>query len=270
MRDRFACCKIAKTFAVSAVLIVFIAGLHPPARVWAADTSDSSVEEDFDDLDGLEDIEDDEYLREDIADDDAAWDPLVGWNRGVYTFNDKLYYWLVKPVAETYRKVLPRPARQGVRNFFHNLSVPIRFVNCLLQLKFQRANAELARFFFNSTRGVLGFGNPARHYPELNPPPEDTGQTLGYWGVGNGPYIVWPFLGPSTLRNSVGLVGDYLLNPISYSQSIFISVGVSAYVTVNQASLVIGEYEAIQEAAIDPYVAIREAYVDNREKMTAE
>lgn len=265
--------KATVTVGVAVILTLFVAGLLPTAGAWAADppvTSDGSLDEDLDDLDSLEDIEDDEYLKEEAADDDEAWDPLIGLNRGIYTFNDRLYYWLVKPVAEVYREVLPRPARTGVKNFFHNLSMPVRFVNCLLQLKFQRATAEIARFFFNSTRGILGFGNPARHYPELNPPPEDTGQTLGYWGIGNGPYMVLPLLGPSTLRNTVGLAGDYALNPVSYSQSIFFSVGVSAYVTVNQASLVIGDYEAIQEAAIDPYIAIREAYVDNREKMVSE
>jgi phospholipid-binding lipoprotein MlaA len=264
-----------KTKAATVVALVLTAalvalGAGPGARAWAADLSGAAAQEDLEDLESLDDLGDEAYLEAGQKAPDQAWDPLIGWNRGVYRFNDSLYYWVMKPVAEGYRYVVPLTARIWVKNFFLNLAMPIRFVNSLLQLKIRRAQAEFARFFFNSTYGILGFGNPASKYPELNPPPEDTGQTLGYWGIGAGPYIVWPLLGPSTLRDTFGLAGDYALYPVSYSRSLFFSVGVSTYTIVNQTSLAIGEYEAIQEAAIDPYIAIREAFVDNRRKMVAE
>ena len=268
---------IVSVITMAALLV--LSGVHSSAA-WAQagpSASDASTGNDststgdlVEDLESLDDLQLDEDLEKEVPPAESAWDPLIGWNRGVYRFNDRLYYWVLKPVSQAYREVVPLPARTGVKNFFYNLAMPIRFVNCVLQLKFHNATAEIARFFFNSTRGILGFGDPARDYPELNPPPEDTGQTLGYWGIGPGPYIVWPFLGPSTLRDSFGIAGDYVLYPVSYSRSIFFSVGVSLYSIVNQTSLVIGEYEAIQKAAIDPYIAIREAFVDNRKKLAAE
>lgn len=265
--------KAAAVLAVTMALVLSPMVAPLLSETWAEDPpSDAEAEnlDDLDELDSLEDFSDEEYAELDQAAPDEAWDPLVVLNRGMYHFNDKFYYWVLKPVARGYRYVVPLTARTWVKNFFHNLGMPIRFVNALLQLKIINAEAELARFFVNSSAGVLGFGNPAARYPELNPPPEDTGQTLGYWGLGAGPYIVWPFLGPSTLRDTFGLVGDYALYPVSYSRSLFFSVGVSAYSLVNQTSLVIGSYEAIQEAAIDPYIAIREAYVDNRKKLVDE
>jgi phospholipid-binding lipoprotein MlaA len=265
--------KAASTVAVAVMAAFFILVAHPESAVLAAEAPTASktpADEDLDDLDSLEDFSDKEYLDSESAAPQQAWDPFMGLNRGIYHFNDKLYYWVMKPVAEGYRYVVPRRGRTWIKNFFHNLAMPIRLVNSLLQLKIRRAQAEFARFFVNSTHGILGFGNPAAIYPELNPPPEDTGQTLGHWGIGPGPFLMLPFLGPSTVRDGIGLVGDYALYPVSYSRSIFFSVGVSAYVLVNQTSLVIGEYEALQRASIDPYIAIREAYVASRRKMVAE
>ena len=265
--------RAAAVLVVTLALVLSILSAPLSPKVYAGGSTgdnEAGTVESLEDLDSLEDFSDEEYAQIDQETPEKAWDPLIHLNRGMYHFNDKFYYWVLKPVARGYRYVVPLTARTGVRNFFHNLGMPIRFVNSLLQLKIVRAEAELARFFVNSWVGFLGFGNPAAKYPELNPPPEDTGQTLGYWGLGAGPYIVWPFLGPSTLRDTFGLAGDYALYPVSYSRSLFFSVGVSAYVLVNQTSLVIGEYEALQRASIDPYVAIREAFVDSRRKMVAE
>jgi phospholipid-binding lipoprotein MlaA len=194
-------------------------------------------------------------------------DPIYYWNKAMYHFNDKLYFWVIKPAAKEYNKVVPEVIRRGIRNFFYNLRFPIRVVNCLLQGKGNDVGMEFGRFVVNTTVGVLGFGNPAKDYPELNPTPEDTGQTFGRWGIGNGFYIVWPFLGPSTLRDSVGLVGDYFLYPVTYVEPIEVSTGIKVYEAFNEISFKIGDYESLIEGAIDPYLSIRDAYVQHRHKL---
>jgi len=197
-------------------------------------------------------------------------DPLSPWNRAMFHFNDKLYFWVLKPVTRGYRAVIPTPVRSGVKNFFYNLTAPIRMVSCILQGKGRAASAELTRFLINSTVGVLGFGNPAKRWPELNPSEEDLGQTLATYGIGNGFYIVWPILGPSTLRDSVGMIGDWFLNPVSYVDPIEAYLEIRAVETVNQTSFRIGDYESLKEAAIDPYVSFRNAYIQYRKKKVEE
>jgi len=166
--------------------------------------------------------------------------------------------------------VIPTPVRSGVKNFFYNLTAPIRMVSCILQGKGRAASAELTRFLINSTVGVLGFGNPAKRWPELNPSEEDLGQTLATYGIGNGFYIVWPILGPSTLRDSVGMVGDWFLNPVSYVEPTEAYLEIWAIEKVNETSFRIGDYESLKEAAIDPYVAFRNAYIQYRKKKVEE
>jgi len=197
-------------------------------------------------------------------------DPLSPWNRAMFHFNDKLYFWLLKPLSRGYRAVIPTPVRSGVKNFFRNITMPIRMVSCLLQGKGRAASAELSRFLINSTVGVLGFGNPAKRWPELNPSEEDLGQTLGSYGIGNGFYIVWPILGPSTIRDSIGMVGDWVLNPVSYVDPTEAYLEIRAVETVNETSFKIGDYESLKEAAIDPYVAFRNAYIQYRKKKVEE
>jgi len=197
-------------------------------------------------------------------------DPLAPWNRAMFHFNDKLYFWVLKPVARGYRAVIPTPVRSGVKNFFHNLTTPVRMAGCILQGKGRAASAELTRFLINSTVGVLGFGNPAKRWSELNPGEEDLGQTLGTYGIGNGFYIVWPVLGPSTLRDSVGMVGDWLLKPTSYVRPTEASVEIWAAEKVNGVSFQIGDYESLKEAALDPYVSVRDLYIQYRMKKVKE
>jgi phospholipid-binding lipoprotein MlaA len=197
-------------------------------------------------------------------------DPLQSWNRAMFHFNDKLYFWLLKPAAKGYRAVFPRPVRSGVRNFFHNITAPIRIVSALLQGKGRSASAELTSFLINSTVGILGFGDPAGRWPELDSSEEDFGQTLATYGIGNGWYIVWPILGPSTLRDSVGMVGDWLLDPTKYVDPVEASVGLWVVDNVNETSFHIGDYESLKEAAIDPYISLRNAYIQNRKKKVEE
>lgn len=209
-----------------------------------------------DDLDSWNDEE------EDVA---SIADPLEWFNRAMFHFTDKLYFWILKPVALGYRAVTPQKMRIGVDNFFTNLGAPIRLANCILQGKTESAEAELAKFLYNSTIGVLGFGNPAKQHPKLNPDPEDFGQTLATYGIGDGFYIFWPILGPSTLRDSFGRVGDYFLSPPNYVDPIELSTAIDAYNRVNTTSLRIGDYESFKKAALDPYEALRNGYIQLRQ-----
>ncbi len=205
------------------------------------------------------------WLEEDDADIATIADPLEGFNRVMFTVNDKLYFWALKPVATGYRAVVPQPARSGVKNFFSNLGFPVRFVNAILQGKRRAAEAELTRFLYNSTVGVLGFGNPARKHSALNFDEEDLGQTLGRYGIGDGIYLVWPFFGPSTLRDSFGRLGDRFLNPVGYVDPAEAEWALKGVDIINGTSLRIGDYESLKAAALDPYISMRDGYMQLRQ-----
>lgn len=197
-------------------------------------------------------------------------DPFYIWNKGWYYFNDKFYFWLLKPVSLVYSAIFPEIVRIGVSNFFYNIATPIRFVNSILQFKMKDAGNELVRLVVNSTLGVGGFGDFAKGQLDIKRKNEDLGQTFGTYGIGHGFYLVWPILGPSSLRDTIGLVGDGFLNPINYIRPVTTSIAITSYDTVNHTSLHIGDYEDIIEAAVDPYVSIRDAYVQNRKKKVEE
>lgn len=215
------------------------------------------IEDPMDDFDFLDDEDEQEMIR--VA------DPLRGLNKAMFVFNDKAYFWVLKPAARGYKAVVPEIARKGIRNFFYNLGMPVRFASCVLQGKGSAAGGEIGRFVLNTTVGVLGFGNPAGKYPGLNPDAEDLGQAFGRYGIGNGIYIVWPILGSSTLRDSVGDVGDWFLDPLSYVDPRLAKYSIDAVDKVNDTSLRIGEYESLKDAAIDPYAAVRDSYLQYRQ-----
>ncbi len=232
-----------------------------PAGTAEGAADEGAGEDDFDD--GMEEVPAAEQVT--IAD---PWEPF---NRAMFTFNDRLYFWVLKPVAEGYSAVVPEPARVSVGNFFSNLRSPIRFVNCLLQAQFIGAATELFRFMLNSTIGLAGLFDPAGGEEiGLLRQDEDFGQTLGSYGVGQGFYIVWPFLGPSSPRDTLGMIGDYFSYPISYLDPWYAWLAVRGYQAVNDTSLQIGDYEAIKEAALDPYISIRNAYIQYRQKKVEE
>lgn len=209
-----------------------------------------------------------DYREEEVAEEKVEIaDPLEPFNRAMYHFNDKLYFWVLKPVAQGYKKVVPEGARVSVSNFFSNITFPVRFVNCLLQANLDGAASEFARFMVNTIWGIGGLLDPASS-KDINLPKqdEDFGQSLGVYGLGQGFYINWPILGPSSPRDTVGLVGDLFLHPFTYLNPWEISAGTRTYDKVNDTSLKIGDYESLKEAAIDPYVAIRDAYVQYRQK----
>ncbi len=197
-------------------------------------------------------------------------DPLEPVNRVMFQVNDVLYFWVLKPVVYTYKGIVPGSVRFGVSNFFNNVTTPIRFANCMLQGKGDSACIELRRFMVNTTIGVLGFGDPALDKYGLEPAEEDLGQTLGVWGLGNCFYLVLPILGPSTLRDTVGLVGDQFANPIRYVEPEELSMGLTAGKYTNKATFHTGEYESIKADALDPYVAIRNIYIQYRDSKIKE
>ena len=192
-------------------------------------------------------------------------DPIEPVNRAIFVFNDRLYFWLLKPVARGYAFVVPEPVRIGVRNALANVAMPIRLVNSLLQGKVKGAGRELARFTINTTIGMGGLFDPAKSGWGIPASEEDTGQTLGAYGLGHGAYLVLPFFGPSSVRDAVGLGGDTLLHPLWYLVDFRTGVAIRAGKAVNDTSLQIGEYEDIKAAAIDPYLAIRDGYIQYRE-----
>ncbi len=197
-------------------------------------------------------------------------DPLESVNRAFFHFNDKLYFWFFKPVATGYKFIIPEDGRIGVRNFFSNLATPIRLANCLLQAKFKGAGNETIRFLLNSTLGLAGFLDPAKKELQIEKQDEDFGQTLGVWGLGPAFYVNWPILGPSSLRDSFGFAGDILLDPRTYVLSDPIFYVFRPVELLNEISLRIGEYEDLKKAALDPYIALREAYHQYRQNKIKE
>jgi len=208
--------------------------------------------------------EDKEYEDEEPI---AIADPLEPFNRAMFTFNDRLYFWVLKPVAQGYKEVVPEPARVGIDRFFNNLSFPVRFVNCLLQANLKGALSELGRFTINTVWGLGGLLDPASNEDiNLRPYREDFGRTLSFYGIGHGFFITWPLLGPSSLRDTFGFAGDTFLSPLSYVEPWYAGTLAKGYDKVNAISLRIGDYESLKEAAIDPYISVRNAYLQYRAK----
>lgn len=207
--------------------------------------------------------DDEDYMNEEAPPALVA-DPLSELNRAVFEFNDKLYFWILKPVAQGYKAAVPPPVRRGIQNFLHNLGAPVRTANCILQGKMEAAASEMCRFVYNTSFGILGFWDPAKDYPHLNPPEEDLGQTLGFFGIGNGIYLVLPFLGPSTLRDSAGMGGDVFLTPTSYIDPAVVAWSLKVEEAVNDLSFRIGQYEELKDAAIIPYESFKDGYIQYR------
>jgi len=198
-----------------------------------------------------------------------VFDPLSGYNRVMTNANDFVYLNILTPVANGYAYVVPATARTMVSNFFDNLLFPVRFVNNLLQFKFQNAGEETLRFLANTIVGFGGLTDGAKYYG-LKPHNEDFGQTLGYWGVGSGFHIVWPLLGPSNLRDTGGMIGDYFADPVSYVDPNILSTGLKSYRYFNSFSHDPTAYEKLRKDAIDLYPFLRDAYEQRRDKLIKE
>lgn len=189
-------------------------------------------------------------------------DPLEPVNRGIDKFNRGFDKAVAKPVAKGYRVVTPNPLDRGITNFFNNLADIPSAANNLLQLKPRRALSDVGRICINTTIGLLGLFDVASDMGIPNYK-EDLGQTLGYWGVGETPYLMIPFLGPSTLRDFVGYMGDLLLNPVGYTtQGVYWSLFALRYVDRRADLLEAGD--VLEEAAVDPYSFMREFQLQKR------
>ena len=195
----------------------------------------------------------------------ANKDPLEGLNRGIYKFNDTADKAVVKPIAGAYKAVLPNPVRTGVNNFFDNLGTVVTTINDLLQFKFGKAMDDAGRFVINSTFGILGVIDIASmdNVPKNN---EDFGQTLGYWGVGNGAYLVLPFLGPSTLRDTSGFIVDTVaFDPIGYVDNPRTRNQLHVVKYIDKRAQYLPASDLLDDAALDPYAFMRDAYLQRRE-----
>jgi len=190
-------------------------------------------------------------------------DPLEGFNRAVFFVNDGLDSILIRPIAYAYGNLVPPFVKRRVSNFFGNLNEPVVFANDLLQLEFEDAGTVAARFLVNSTVGLAGLFDVAS---EIGLPPHeaDFGQTLHAYGVGPGPYLVLPLLGPSNLRDSAGLAVDTLLNPFTWllerEENLIIAAGQGL---VRREEL-LAPLDALGESSVDYYAALRSLYYQDR------
>jgi phospholipid-binding lipoprotein MlaA len=218
-----------------------------------------------------EDLEDDYALMDEQGSATKVADPLEPFNRAMFVVNDKLYFWVLKPTASVYGAIFPQQMRTGIDNVFHNLAFPIRFVSSVLQLKLDKAVKEVGAFAMNTTFGIGGLVRISDHIDPLKDlSPEDLGQTLAHYGVGDGCYIVWPVFGPSTLRDTTGTIGEYFLDPINYIDEWEIRWALEGEKTLNYTSLHPGEYEDLKEAAFDPYEALKDFYIQHHRHLTRE
>lgn len=255
-----------------------------------ADEMSPDPADEFADDPAADEFADDEFDAEfgDVAETEV-YDPFEGYNRFMTGVNDKIYVYAFDPLRDGYRWVMPKPVRRGVGNFFENLFFPLRFVNNALQAKFVNTGEETLRFVINSTIGVFGIWDPATEWFKLEKHPEDFGQTLGYWGVGAGPHIVLPVLGPSNLRDTVGLYPENEVDAITlyyrdpnvenaYAldfkndtvSGVKRSLALTTYRKLNSYSLENIGYQDIKKDALDLYPFLRDAYEQNRNKKIKE
>ncbi|MBX3330816.1 MAG: VacJ family lipoprotein [Nitrospira sp.] len=252
---------------------VLLADASHKAIPLATPTPEGSSEEPFDPFakPGEEAIE--EY---------DPWEPL---NAKIFEVNRQFDRWLLKPVAKGYNFIVPNIVQVGISNFFYNIRVTPRFMNNIFQGKFKGAGIEVGRFLINTTAGIGGFFDVAQHF-HLTTPEEDTGQTLGFYGVPPGPYIILPLMQPYTVRDLVGYVGDIALNPIywlvlpiieieeipsvipHYNRLTTSLILITARGTeiVNDRSLNLEKFQGVEESTVDLYAAVRNAYLQKRAK----
>ena len=211
---------------------------------------------------------------------EELFDPLSGYNKIMTSFNDQFFMNILNPVSKGYAYITPETMRIGISNFFENIMFPVRFSNNLLQLKFKNANEELGRFTINTFWGLGGFMDPATNELNMTPHKEDFGQTLGFYGIGDGFPVVLPILGQSNLRDMVGLgadsyvsalctTGDSDLNykiPNNFEQEL----GIKSFEMINSTSLKLGQYETIRKDGTDLYPLLRDIYAKSRKKQIEE
>jgi phospholipid-binding lipoprotein MlaA len=190
-------------------------------------------------------------------------DPLEGYNRVMYRFNEQLDKAVLTPLARGYNAIVPKPVNRGVTNFVNNLGDVTSAINNLLQFKVGRAVSDIGRVAINSTIGIAGLFDVASNVdlPRYN---EDFGQTLGTWGVASGPYIVLPVIGPSSGRDSVGTVVDWFTDPVTYIEDNHVRWSLRGLNLVDTRADLLNASRVLDEAALDPYSFVRDAYLQKR------
>lgn len=193
-------------------------------------------------------------------------DRIEGFNRAMFKFNDGLYAVTLRPISKGYAAIVPRPVRRGIGRFFHNLAFPTRFVGNVLEGRIREAGVETGRFVVNTVTS-LGFASTADKISGLQEKPSDLGQAFGTWGIGHGTYLILPLLGPSSLRDGVGMgLSGYFLNPVHYVEEWEVRTGALVLTVVNESPELMKNYEQLKAAAIDPYAALRDAYSARRSR----
>lgn len=204
-------------------------------------------------------------------------DPFESFNRPVYHFNDFIYLRILDPITNVYVNYTPKIVRNSFKNFFTNLRYPVRFVSNVLQIKFKESYYETLKFGLNSTVGIFGINAPSDNLSFLNCiPDEDLGQVLATWGIPEGPYIVVPILGPSTLRDLPARVVEREINFIDVSSDNWKTVDSEWTTLLNTAEILsiyeemLPRYKSVQKTSIDPYLAVRSAYFQQRAQAVGE
>ena len=208
-------------------------------------------------------------------------DPWEGFNRKMHAFNDVFFRYLMKPIAQGWNFITPAFLRQGINNFFNWAYTPGRLVSNLLQAKLAGAGREAAQFVINGTVGMVGFYNASKEIFSLEQTNEDFDQVFGKWGIPEGPYVVWPFIGPYTVRGTFGFGGDITFQPQTVIVPVYVQpetlianvgivVGLYSSRAINRFSLDPDEYENLIKDSIDPYVFIRDIYLQNTRKNVAD
>jgi len=199
------------------------------------------------------------------AREESDQDPWEPFNETMFSFNRNVVdRFMLKPVAVVWDALLPDPVQRSLRNALDNLSVVRRLVNNILQLKMEGTGREVARFTINSTIGVAGLFDVAKDGFGILQSDEDTGQTMGVYGMGPGPYMILPFLPPMTVRDGIGLAADGAMNPLNYFIPFAATAGIYGTNAINERSLNLDKFERVEETVVDLYSAVRNAYLQRR------
>lgn len=214
-----------------------------------------------------EDWEKDLFFEEEI---EHIADPIEPFNRLIFQINDKLYYYLLKPVSKVFSFVIPKDLRLALGRAINNSKTPISCANCLLQGRFKDGGTEFARLIINTTLGLGGLFDPARDWWDIRAKKADFGQTMGHYGLTHGFYMVLPLLGPSSARDGIGTFAGYFTLPQNYFMNFQHKLIVFSVDIVNHVSINPEEYDNLKRDAFDPYIFFRDAYIQHRAELIRE
>ena len=221
--------------------------------------------------------EDEAFFDEELDESAGVYDPFESVNRFTFEFNDFVLSNALQPLVDAYTEITPDAVEEGASNFFYNLRYPVRLVSNLLQFRLKGAWIETGRFAINSTVGIVGILTPADDYESFAPiESEDVGQVFGAWGIGEGPYLVLPFFGPSNLRDLAGLFGDRTINPIKEPFSMIEDwdwewqLATSGTEYISRSPQIIERYKQLKSSSIDTYSSLKNGYTQYRRGAIAE